>query len=131
MSNRNAVVLFSLFMLLNLTILGQRSGTDGEPFDTYSLELSWQRQRFNLDNFAAYLRRFPDTTGYIAYFVGDRDNAGKVRRQAERSKRYLVTQRTTSKDRVVVLCGGMFDNSRMSLYLIKKGGATPDFGPCP
>jgi len=80
------LLLSSLLILVN----AGASAQSPEPFDTFRADIPWKDQMFHLDDFSIYLKRFPETIGYVLYYKGDKDTKEELRRRVERAKRYLV-----------------------------------------
>jgi hypothetical protein len=103
-----AIILVSV--LASLGFVRNDSPTNQEAFDEYKTFISWNFERANLDNFAIYLRNHPETIGYIAFYVGKKDSAKKVRSRIEKSKRYLIEKRGIARKRLVVIFAGELTN---------------------
>ena len=129
MQRAKVIATLIVFLFVGRNTISQTKTRDGEPFDTYSQRISWKRETKFLDNFSIYLKRFPNTTGYILYFVGDKDDTKSARARANRAKNYLFAQNVRA-NRIVVLCGGKLDNSRTSLYLVEPAAPLPKAGKC-
>ena len=127
MKHSMTVVFLTIISFGVFPTLSQTGSQVQEPFETYSHEISWKREKFYLDDFSIHLKQFPDTIGYIGFFVGDGDTLQKVRKRIDRAKRYLITKRKIDEQRIVVVYAGKLDNSRTAFYLIKKNSPPPDF----
>lgn len=126
--------LLSVYLVLAAQIVfplyPQANSQYGEPFDSYRQNISWKREIAILDNFSIYLKQFPDTVGYIGYFVGDKDTVQRVNARAMRAKRYLVVKRQIDEKRIFVVCAGRVDSSRTAFYLVNRDAPPPELSDC-
>ena len=77
-----------------------------EPFDTYETFISWKYEKANLDNFAIFLMKHPETIGYVVFYTGDKDSFKKVNKRITKSKRYLIDRRKIANGRLIVIYAG-------------------------
>ncbi len=102
------LLFFSQFGLPKFTITS--SAKAQEPFDRYHTFKPWKDEIFDLDNFAIFLRKNPETIGYIAFYVGDKDSCSQVKARIDKSKKYLIEHRKIDKRRIVVIYAGRLTN---------------------
>lgn len=93
------VLLFSWFLVTSQV-------NAQEPFDRYKTFISWGFERANLDNFAIYLTRFPETIGYIAFYTGDDHSLNQTRKRINLAKNYLVSRRKIGASRIKIIYVG-------------------------
>ena len=128
MNGTKTLIIFLLIcFLFAFQALGQSQPQNVEPFDTYSYNMSWEREIFYLDDLAYYLTRYPEWVAYMAFSVGDRDTLKRVKGRAERAKKYVVNKRKIDPSRLLVVCATSLENSRMSIWLVKRDDPPPKF----
>ena len=93
-------------------------------FDEYS-NLSISDERVRLDNFRVYLRREPDTKGYIVVYKSRQMRSGEAKRRANRAKSYLVSERGFDAKRVVAMEGGQSEKPKVELYSLPRHVSGP------
>ena len=74
-------------------------------FDSYTYVTS-EQEKFHLDNFAYYLKKSPELTGYICYFVGKDTRYKKINQRAFKAKKYLMKEYGLQKSRIILVYGG-------------------------
>ena len=86
-----------------------------------------EEEVLHLDNFAVYLERNRDFTGYIAFFSGKDDPAEKVTARMARVRDHLLCERKVPKDRLVLIDAGRREKIKTILQPVRKDTPPPDF----
>lgn len=124
------IVIFSVLILIGLNgILFSHSKetiTIDGWFDSYGL-IPWEEERLHLDNFAIYLERNSDSNGYIAFYVGEKDEAKEIEKRTARATNYLICERKIAKNRIIVVNAGKRQETKIVLQPVSKDKPTPDF----
>jgi hypothetical protein len=96
-----------------------------EPFDTYYGRTTRIQELAALDNLAIFLRRNLDTVAYIAFHVGEKDKFKKVKKRAERAKKWLVSEREIDASRIIIVNGGKLTETTFILQPMDKDKPPP------
>lgn len=97
-------------------------------FDSYYGEISWEEEQFHLDNFSIYLKQNPNSIGYIAFFVGKKENLKTVKKRIERARKYLIEFRNIPQNQIVIVNAGRDKKTKIILHPVSKDSPPPYFG---
>jgi hypothetical protein len=104
--SRTKIIVFCLcFACLNLHAQSFYALAQLNWFDAYT-KVSLDEEKAHLDNFAYYLRKNPNWTGYIGYFVGNGEKGKKIKQRVLKAKKYLVSEYNLPESRIVIIYGG-------------------------
>lgn len=93
-----------------------RSITGYPPLDSYH-DISFEKEKSYLDNFAINLLEDTKAKGYIVVYRGRRMSIRAARIRATRAKKYLVRVRGVSSSRVITVDGGRLNEFLIELYV--------------
>jgi len=93
-------------------------------FDEYG-QITFNNEKARLDNYAAQLNHFAESTGYIVFYPASRKSLSKTQIRAQRAKSYLVQVRAVRPDRIVIIQGGCRRALTIELYLLPTTVAPP------
>jgi hypothetical protein len=85
-----------------------------QTFDSYG-DISWEKEKAHLDNFAIALQQDPSLIGYIIVYAGKRTCVGEAKGRARRAKEYLVKSRRIPEHRIKWVDGGHSEKFRVIL----------------
>ncbi len=95
-------------------------------FDSYE-NLTWEDERQRLSSFAIFLKRKPETNGYIAFYVGKREKGEEVRSRIKRVKEFLVCKLEIKEDRIILVDAGEREENLTILQPVSKNNPPPNF----
>jgi hypothetical protein len=78
----------------------------GEPFDEYLLNASWREQTFHLDNFAFFLKRNPETIGFIFLYTRSGESKWRASSRINRGVGYLYKRNSIPRSRLRICYRG-------------------------
>ena len=103
-------------------------------FDEYGSQTLWWQEKIHLDNFAYFLKKHPETIGYIAFHKSPNESMKKFRSRAKRVVNFLTIQiprsRRVKKEQIVAIYDGESENPTTVLQPVDKGGNSPFAGVC-
>jgi hypothetical protein len=76
------------------------------PFSSYRGSISWEKERFFLDNFAYYLIEHPSMVGHIAFYTGPSSSRKSFARRVDKAVKYLTKKHKISTSRLIVHYAG-------------------------
>ena len=97
-----------------------------EWFDSYG-KLSKNDEFARFANLATYLRKNPETIGYVAFCNGPKDRNSDVMRQKSRGVDFAVTQFNISRSRFKLINYGLCAETKTILQPIDKTKPPPRF----
>jgi hypothetical protein len=103
-------------------------GLGARKFDEY-FNLSFGDEKARLDNFAIQWQQEPETQGYIIAYAGRKTRDGEALIRADRSKNYLVNERSINSGRIILIDGGHREEFSMELFIAPVGAQPPSPSP--
>jgi hypothetical protein len=99
-------------------------GTTPHRFSFYG-DVSSEREKALLDNFAIALNDEPNRTGYIIAYAGKRARAREAKARAQQAKEYLVKVRNYDPKRLKTIDGGYREEAEIELFIVSDGMCPP------
>lgn len=97
-------------------------------FDEYG-DIGLKDEQARLSQFAAELKNTPASQGYVIAYGGRRSRAGGARSRGARAKSYLVRRQGLDVRRIVVIDGGLREETTVELFLTPAGAEPPSPSP--
>ena len=109
----------------NSAELSKKEPYPGLKFDEYA-ELSFEKEKLRLDNFALYLKKNEAThTGYLILNFPDTIPPPYAESRAQKSKRYLTKNRRVDAKRVIVVMRRCREDFLVELYAVPNSMSPP------
>ena len=124
------VRVFCFFLLLFFTFSLPQQDVESNNFDQYFASygnISWKKEQVYLYNFALSLERESDLIGYIAFFVGTRDNPKKVMKRIKRAEEFLISKHKIDASRIIIINAGRKEETKIILQPVSKYVPRPTF----
>jgi len=93
---------------------------DGCPFDGYG-DIRFQDEKARLDNFAIQILNYPQSSGQLLMFAGQKTFKGEAAYRLNRARSYLVNVRGVDSNRIVTVDCGFTTELTVSLMVIPPG----------
>jgi hypothetical protein len=93
---------------------------DGCPFDEYG-DISFIDEQARLDNFAIQILNYPQSSGQIRMFAGQKTFKREAAYRLNRARSYLVNVRGVDSSRIVTIDCGFATDLSVSLMVVPPG----------
>jgi nucleosome binding factor SPN SPT16 subunit len=125
MKNRIITIIF----FLSLLVIGfPKLVFADEYFNRYKSSIPWNEQMVSLGDFAVFLKKNPETIGYIGFYVGEKESPKKIQSRIDKSVKFLTKIMKVDKSRVVVIKGDTKkEMSEIILQPFDKNSPSPRF----
>lgn len=121
------ISVFQIFLLcISLQTALAKTNFVDEYFDSYG-DVTWEKEKNYLDNFAVALKEDVDLIGYIAFYVGKENCLDEIESRVNRAVSYLVNKRKIQRSRIITIHAGYAEKLKIILQPVEKNAPKLNF----